>query len=173
VATFGHVTQGALESIPLLGDKKYSLFAVAPESGQLNSLAVDMQNDGSAIQAFRAGVYTLAGTLTHVSGDVLIAPGMTRQWVTFALGAGPDIVAGSTYLLTLHAGLTGGQASFWYDNSLGHEYVAADIFADGLESTYGAIESDLVQSPAIYAGYTPSSLSPRGLSAVRSYAGWK
>src|SRR6266496_758400 len=113
MALIGHVSQGTTNSGPLTGDRKLALKVTAPETGTITAMFCDMQNDSlDSIQAFRAGVYNdavnvTAATLVGSSDDVLLSPGMTRQWVTFPnMNAGQ--VAGSSYWLTLHVGLIGG-----------------------------------------------------------------
>lgn len=176
MATFGHTTTGATQTVGITGDSKFSLKTVAPEDGVVLTIYVDMVNNGSEIQAFRAGVYndapTISGaTLVGQSNTVLLAPGMTRAFVAFT-GLTASIAGGSAYWLTLHSGLTGGNASFYYDAGVGSELLGSDSFADGLSSTYGSA-TQLNNSIAIYGEYIPVSSQTIGLKRVslgRKYA---
>lgn len=170
MATFGHTTTGATQTVGLTGDSKFSLRTVAPEDGVVNAIYVDMVNNGSEIQAFRAGIYNDAPTISGASlidqsDVVLLAPGMTRAFVAFNSGLSAPIVGGSAYWLTLHSGLTGGNASFYYDAGVGSELIGTDSFSDGLSSAYGSA-SQFSNSIAIYGDYVPVSSQALGLQRI-------
>jgi hypothetical protein len=181
MALFGHVTQGAVKATPMSADRKFSLRTQAPEDGVVTALFADLQNDGTEIQAFRMGIYndapTMSGaSLVDASDVVLLSPTMARTWVAFNSGINANVVGGNIYWLTLQAGTTGGNASFWYDSGVGSELLADDIFSDGLSSTFG-VSTSAVNSIALYAGYTPvggSGGASSGIGRVaRGSVGWK
>lgn len=169
--TFGHTTQGTSQTAGLSGDKKFALKSIAPSDGVVNAISVDMQNSGTEIQAFRAAVYndapTVSGaTLVDVSDTVLIAPGTTRQWITFNSNLSASIIGGFAYWLTLHTGSTGGNASFWYDAGVGSELLGDDAFSDGTSSSFGTATT-AANSVAIYADYVPSVNASSGVLFVQ------
>lgn len=181
MATFGHVTTGITQTGGLTADKKHALRVIAPESGTVTSLFADMQNSGTEIQSFRAGVYNdnptiSAATLISQSDVVLLAPGATRNWVGFSSGLNAAIVGGNVYWLVLHVGGTGGNASFWYDAGVGSKLFADDAFTDGLSATFGTTTSSS-DSVAMYASYIPAAGTGsirRGLRQVAvGSTGWK
>jgi hypothetical protein len=179
MALLGHIAQGTAHATPMSGDRKFALKVQAPEDGTITALYADIQNDGIDIQALRAGVYNDAtvianATLVDQGNTVLVSPGTPRTWVALDSGLACPIVAGNFYWLTLHAGLAGGNASFWYDAGVGNELVADDTFADGLAATFGT-PTQLANAIAMYVSYTPTSGTGavRGLSLVPTYAGWK
>jgi hypothetical protein len=181
MAIFGHLAQGSSRSAALAADYKLALLAVAPESGTITSLVVDMENSSVDIQAMRAGVYAKdpAGAPTSLLGQsevVLLAPGMSRSWVFFNQGLSVAIASGNSYWLTLQAGPTGGRAQVWRDTGAGTQAEATDIFSDGLSGSFGAAIGSS-NSIAIYADYVPStgtgSLSSGISRIVTGSAGWK
>jgi hypothetical protein len=170
MATLGHSAQGATKGTAVNADVKFALKVTASESGTITLMSCDLQNDGVDIVAFRVGVYndavTIANAILVDSSDVvLVAPGMVRQWVDFS-GVNAPIIAGNSYWLTLQAGPTGGNASFWYDGGSGNELIANDVFSDGLSSSFGTPTSQPSNSIAIYATYTPSTVQVAGLHRV-------
>jgi hypothetical protein len=170
MATFGHLGQGTTLATSMNGDRKFALRVVAPEDGVVTAVSVDMQNLGSEIQAFRAGVYndapTISGaTLVDDSDSLLLSPGATRQWVNFNSGLNASVSAGNIYWLTLHAGATGGNAAFYYDSGVGSELLADDSWGDGLSATFGTATT-AANSIAIYAQYTAVSSQVPGLKRI-------
>jgi hypothetical protein len=155
----------------LAADSKLALRAVAPEDGVVTAINVDMENPGSEIQAFRTGIYAdvgsliAAGALLDSSNVVLLAPGMTRQWVQFS-GINLSVSAGLVYWLTLHFGPTGGNASYWYDVGVGNRLSGADSFTDDLSNPFGTVSASGSNSLAIYADYTPVANIVPGLKRI-------
>ncbi len=176
--TFGHTAQGLVKAGVMAGDTKFALRTSAQETGTVTEVAVDMQNDGAEIQAFRAGIYADAATVSNSalidqSDTVLLSPGTPRSWVRFSSGINASVTAGQILWLVLHAGLAGGNASFWYDSGVGREQIAADTYSDGLSAAFGTVSVDQANTIAIYATYTTVPQSRKGLSRVPALAGWK
>jgi hypothetical protein len=178
VALFGHVTQGALQSSAVAGDTKIALKTVAPENGTVTEIYADLQNNGSEIQAFRMGIYNDApsvsgATLVDQTDITLLSPGATRTWVRFS-GISASILFANVYWITLQAGPTGGNATYWYDSGVGNSLIAGDTFADGLATTFGTPTSQPTNSIALYASYVSAYGAVVGIKAVaRGSVGWK
>lgn len=181
MSLLGHITQGDTAYPALSADQKWALKVTATEAGTISTLFADMQNLGSEIQVFRAGVYADAvsfanSALLDSSDQVWLSPGMTRQWVTFP-NLAATLISGNSYWLTLQAGPTGGNAVLWYEAGVGSEVNASDSYANGLEDPFGPLDVARTRSPAIYASYVPTSgvgsLSTGISRILTGSAGWK